>query len=65
MLNVATKRAPHAFNFLRQVRILQKSGCGNFDQQSKDGFLLSPLQILGLLNCFIMSSNFLPGLAER
>ena len=35
MMDNATKRAPHCFNFLRQFRILSKSGAGNFDQQSK------------------------------
>ena len=38
MINAATRKAPHCFNFLRQIRILQKSGCGGIDQQMKDTF---------------------------
>lgn len=36
MMNAATRKAPHCFNFLRQVRILRKCGGGSVDQQIQD-----------------------------
>lgn len=32
----ATRRPPHCFNLLRQVRILQKAGMGSAETQMKD-----------------------------
>ena len=33
MASSMTRRAPHAFNFLRQVEVLSKAGYGNANQQ--------------------------------
>lgn len=51
MMNAATRKAPHCFNFLRQVRILRKCGGGSFDQQLKDSdFFQIPLPKPGRLD---------------
>ena len=36
MANHATRRAPHCFNLLRQVRVLKNAGMGSADSQLKD-----------------------------